>query len=598
MSRSDAGIDLFADAKVEKMHDWSVNLRLPNGRRPNIDDGHIDDFYGHYLASVAADGGVHRWDWENNENGLYVREFSEMDAIAFYDDRIDARPPDRGPTIFMPGAGDAVFRSDWSAAATYMLLRGEHGRTRERGLGHEHPDETSILIYAGREMLALDAGYINFTNHNKVNKGRNHSLVLVDGKGPPLLTIGSLAVGGGNDAFIENFYSSAFIDYAEVRARYEDVDVLRRVLFPAKSYFIVADELRGQEEHVYEWRLHGNGGGTSGGQYRRDGNLARWTRERAELLAYQPVREGRSLAEIEAPHSFDFLQELTHTALTVQQSGKDVNFLTILYPRSLADGQEPIFATLETGGGEAVQIETGDRRDLTWVRQEGAATTVFDSPGGTVQSDASFGFLRFEGTQLQALALQEGGFLRLHGREVIGATSTIDLSLEIGEETASGFVRGSDSGYGISLTLGRAVESASYRQEPLTLTMADGVALELAGEGSIALALGAVEPPNTAVTGEDSRPTGFNLYANWPNPFNAQTQILYDLPYDAFVRLDIFDLTGQRIRSIVAGHQPTGTFRTSWDGTDDQGHKAGTGIYMIRLRAGVYRQVRKMLMLR
>jgi flagellar hook assembly protein FlgD len=88
------------------------------------------------------------------------------------------------------------------------------------------------------------------------------------------------------------------------------------------------------------------------------------------------------------------------------------------------------------------------------------------------------------------------------------------------------------------------------------------------------------------------------LYANWPNPFNAQTQILYDLPYDAFVRLDIFDLTGQRIRSIVAGHQPAGTFRTSWDGTDDQGHKAGTGIYMIRLRAGVYRQVRKMLMLR
>ena len=64
------GLDLFADPKIEKMHEWSLNLRLPNGRRPNIDDGHLDDFYGHYLAAVQANGGVYRWDWENNERGL------------------------------------------------------------------------------------------------------------------------------------------------------------------------------------------------------------------------------------------------------------------------------------------------------------------------------------------------------------------------------------------------------------------------------------------------------------------------------------------------------------------------------------------------
>ena len=70
------GLDLFADPKIEKMHEWSLNLRLPNGRRPNIDDGHLDDFYGHYLAAVQANGGgIHRWDWENNERGLYVRQF-------------------------------------------------------------------------------------------------------------------------------------------------------------------------------------------------------------------------------------------------------------------------------------------------------------------------------------------------------------------------------------------------------------------------------------------------------------------------------------------------------------------------------------------
>ena len=593
-----AGIDLFSDPTVEKMHAWSVNLRLPNGRRPNIDDSHLNDFYGHYLAAVDADGGVHRWDWENNEDGLYVREFSEMDAIAFYDDRVEARSPDRGPTIFMPGAGDAVFRSDWSAAATYMLLRGEHGKTRERGLGHEHPDETSFLIYARGEMLTLDAGYINFTNHNKVNKGRNHSLVQVDGKGPPLLTIGSLAVGGGNDAFIENFYASPFIDYAEVRARYQDVDVVRRVMFPAKSYFIIADELNAKEDHLYEWRLHGNGGGTSGGEYQRSGNLARWTRAGAELLVYQPVREGRSLTEVNAPHSFSFLEELTHTALRVQQSGRDVEFLTVLYPRRLEE-QEPLFATLETGGGEAVQVEMENRRDLTWMRHAGAATTVFDSPDGTVQSDARFGFLRFEGAQLQALALQQGSFLTLGRREVVSATSTIDLSLELGEETGAGYVRGSDTGYRISLALGRAVEEASFGKMPLALDTADGAqVLELEGEGALDLTFGAVDQPHTAVAEEANRPTGFRLHDNWPNPFNAQTQILYEIPDDTFVRLDVFDLKGQRIRSIISGHQLAGTFQTSWDGTDDRGHDAGSGIYMMRLEAGAYREVRKMLMLR
>ncbi|MCY3761390.1 MAG: heparinase II/III family protein, partial [Gemmatimonadetes bacterium] len=165
------GIDLFGDRKVDLMHDWSLNLRLPNGRRPNIDDSHLDDFYGHYLASVDANGPVHLWDWKNNSFVQYVREFSEMDAIALYDDRVSPREPEYGPTVFMPEAGDAVFRSDWSEKATYMLLRGEHGRAREQGLGHEHADETSFLIYAAGEMLAVDGGYIDFSNHHKVNEG-------------------------------------------------------------------------------------------------------------------------------------------------------------------------------------------------------------------------------------------------------------------------------------------------------------------------------------------------------------------------------------------------------------------------------------------
>ena len=84
----------------------------------------------------------------------------------------------------------------------------------------------------------------------------------------------------------------------------------------------------------------------------------------------------------------------------------------------------------------------------------------------------------------------------------------------------------------------------------------------------------------------------------WPNPFNSQTQILYQLPDEAFVTLDVLDLTGQRVRSLVTGHRQAGANRTLWDGTDDRGYDVGTGIYMMRLRAGPHRAVRKMLILR
>ena len=236
-----------------------------------------------------------------------------MDAIAIFDDSVVAVEPEHGPTVFMPEAGDAVFRSDWDENATYMLLRAEHGTARAQGLGHEHPDETSFIIYAGGEMLALDAGYINFTNHNKVNRGRNHNVILVDGEGPPNDIIEGESIDGGNDAFLEETFTSNFMDYAEVRANYEGVDFRRNVMFVDKTYFVMADEVRDDASHTYEWRLHGHGGGDGGGTYDREGGLAKWSQTQAELLAFMPDDGEMVFSERDTIHSFDFLEEPTHT---------------------------------------------------------------------------------------------------------------------------------------------------------------------------------------------------------------------------------------------------------------------------------------------
>ena len=438
------GLDLFADSKIEKMHEWSLNLRLPNGRRPNIDDGHLDDFYGHYLAAVQANGGIHRWDWENNERGLYVRQFSEMDAIALYDDSVPAQEPTHGPSVFMPGAGDAVFRSDWSAAATYMLLRGENGTAREHGFAHEHPDGTSFVIYAGGEMLALDAGYINFDNHDKVNKGRNHNVVLVDGKGPPRRTLPVVGtIGDRNDAFIEGFFTSAVGDYAEVRAAYRGVELRRRVFFADHRYFFVADEIDAGRRRSYEWRLHGNGGGTSGGTYVRVGNLARWTRDKAELLAFLPEQPGRVALESEAIHSFDYRQEQTHAVLRVQQEGVDGRYLAVLYPRTLREA-EPTFATVSAQGAEAALVALGEVRDVAWLRNGRASEAAVSGPDVRLVSDARFGYVRYVDGQLTRFVAQDATYLLADGETIFRANETIDVSVE--RDDYAGFVRGPDAG--------------------------------------------------------------------------------------------------------------------------------------------------------
>ena len=586
------GLDLFADPKIEKMHEWSLNLRLPNGRRPNIDDGHLDDFYGHYLAAVQASGGIHRWDWENNERGLYVRQFAEMDAIALYDDSVPAQEPTHGPSVFMPGAGDAVFRSDWSAAATYMLLRGENGTAREHGFAHEHPDGTSFVLYAAGEMLAVDAGYINFDNHDKVNKGRNHNVVLIDGNGPPRRTLPVVGtIGDRNDAFIEAFFTSTAGDYAEVCTAYRGVELRRRVFFADHRYFFVADEIDDPgRRHAYEWRLHGNGGGTSGGAYARAGNLARWTREKAELLAFLPDQPGRVALESEAIHSFDYRQEQTHAVLRVQQEGVDGRYLAVLYPRAIGEA-EPAFETASAQGAEAALVALAGVRDLAWLRNGNASEGTVSGPDARLVSDARFGYVRYVDGQLTRFVAQDATYLLADGETVFRASEMIDVSME--RDGFTGFVRGPDTGYQLRMPhAGNEWTAARFLGGTWLGTAIEGemIVLELAGEGTLELGS---DQPVEAQKGAQPRPGRYALHPNAPNPFNPTTKIRFDLPSSSLVQLTVYNVLGQEVARLVERRIPPGRHEIEWDAA---GYRSG--LYFYVLKADSYRAQRKMILLR
>ena len=93
-------------------------------------------------------------------------------------------------------------------------------------------------------------------------------------------------------------------------------------------------------------------------------------------------------------------------------------------------------------------------------------------------------------------------------------------------------------------------------------------------------------------------PQRFALAQNFPNPFNPETTISYDLPVEASVRLEVFDLLGQQVRSLAAGEQAAGRYQLRWDGRDSGGREMGSGVYFYRLRAGDFTAVGKMLLVR
>jgi uncharacterized protein (DUF362 family) len=95
-----------------------------------------------------------------------------------------------------------------------------------------------------------------------------------------------------------------------------------------------------------------------------------------------------------------------------------------------------------------------------------------------------------------------------------------------------------------------------------------------------------------------SRPSSFALAPNYPNPFNANTVIPYVLEATGGVRLEIFDVRGQRIRTLVDRPAEPGNYWAVWDGRDAAGQPVASGVYLYQLNAGSRKEARKLLRLR
>jgi ligand-binding sensor domain-containing protein len=88
------------------------------------------------------------------------------------------------------------------------------------------------------------------------------------------------------------------------------------------------------------------------------------------------------------------------------------------------------------------------------------------------------------------------------------------------------------------------------------------------------------------------------LFPCFPNPFNPETHIEYDLPEKGPVSLEIYDVTGRLVRTLVRAEQGTGSHAETWDGRDDEGGAVPSGVYLCRISAGDFAVSRKMILIR
>jgi hypothetical protein len=95
----------------------------------------------------------------------------------------------------------------------------------------------------------------------------------------------------------------------------------------------------------------------------------------------------------------------------------------------------------------------------------------------------------------------------------------------------------------------------------------------------------------------DSGPAVFSLSPNYPNPFNPETSIGYTIVESGVVRLDIVNISGQLVRTLVDGAQSQGRHTVVWDGRDGSGKRVSAGVYLYRLRAGGFIETKKMMLL-
>jgi hypothetical protein len=438
--------DFFSDWKIKALSEWMIKIRQPDGQTPPIDDSNMSGYFNAIVAGVYREG-VFAWDWLTSSSHLLSQNCADLsvDIICIYDDSVTPVKPSWQHSMLMKEAGNAVMRSGWNADDSYVMFLAENGKARTNGYGHEHPDGLNFILYFYGKSLAIDSGYINYENHDLVRYAKNHNVILVDGKGPEP----GQFTAGGVDAFFEDFMTAPSGDYCSAWTEFSGVKHTRSLVFPDKKYLIVSDELSSSIfSHTYNWLLHGNGGGSTGGSFSLGADGGEWVNGDVKLKAIVASPEGSlKVSSHDDYHGFNWGVIETHAVLQADMKARNSRILAVLYPSGQGDA-EPEIKPVIVDNGAAITIAGLD--SITLVRTRAVSTEgqswMLSGLAGfasfpSLQSDA--GLIQIsagaDGT-LKQLFLESSSTLDIGGTAFVRSSSDIILSLSIEDGELTGGV--------------------------------------------------------------------------------------------------------------------------------------------------------------
>jgi len=235
-----------------------------------------------------------------------------------------------------------------------------------------------------------------------------------------------------------------------------------------------------------------------------------------------------------------------------------------------------------------------------WIKTTGAATLVYPGP---ILAKITPSIHKSDFTPR---TLQSNTWVNLYGFNVKLNGETLPVGSVIEAYDASGVLIGES----VARSAGRFGFMPVYGTETLTgdaVGKSSGSVIRLKVNGEVAEQTVTwtdngdrirISELTTANKNNGNLPTSFTLKQNYPNPFNPETAIDYVVAQSGHVELSIYNILGDKIKTLVSGYQAAGSYTIKWQADTDGGTSVASGVYFYKLTAGDFTDTKKMTLLK
>lgn len=396
--RSGGGVPFLRSSQVSGAARWCVDLRLPDGRRPVVDNARAswDHYPAYFLSRIpggarsADDQAAFLWDLEQTGHPGFNGSHA-LGLLAAYDPSpaVEAQAAQlSGPrpqaTLILDREGEAVLRTGWAPDDSYALVVAEHGDARRHGRGHEAVDNAAFTYYSHEDFVTIDPGYGGWSEVDRTNAAHHRSMVLVEGKGPktPGKWLGIFDFRSrGADADIQGGARTSADPAAprvEVETEYEGARIRRTAVLVGKRYLLVEDRCRMKRNRrrTFTTQVHTNAGAAKSRPLARSGDSFTYETNRRRVPTAVGAAATASLSA-RVRSEYDAFGEAPrgHDVIDYSARGREVTFLTAVAAN--APGQAtPGVSPIAVAGAAVLRVEAGGRVDVAIANPDGRSLQI------------------------------------------------------------------------------------------------------------------------------------------------------------------------------------------------------------------------------